>query len=469
LSALPKTLDEAGISAGEAFAAYDKFKQLAGSDGPFANLAQQAVDLVENTRSAAAAADALADSVARLGTAFRTSTGQAVTFKGAVDDLGGLRGPGLVEQINTNLAAQSGPTSGRLPREIGPTARNAGRLIIAQATGDLGEILRLQVKERDRLRNAIKNATGNREQRIALNAELAQATAAVINTQQAIAEDAKAKNKAAATASKDAASKAWAKIIANLTLGVSRAELTARLNDDLAALNALKAGLQRQVRAGVDVASAQSQLVQVTGQIAAKQGEIAANVQAAVQARQFRALGLSTTGEEIVPGIANLEKRINSALQKIAAGTEDVPAKIAQRLKLARNLIKREGSRLTEATRSTINDLIKAATSAFEKTTGGPLTATSALSPNKILDGLGLSRDLEKELRARLSHFNTAGMALAGAGRGTGAFTGRPITIETHTDIRMDGDVVSRAISRHQTKTARRNPRQKRGSGVGAN
>jgi hypothetical protein len=45
---------------------------------------------------------------------------------------------------------------------------------------------------------------------------------------------------------------------------------------------------------------------------------------------------------------------------------------------------------------------------------------------------------------------------------------GAPV-VESHLTVKLDSDVVSRAVSRQQTKTARRNPRQKRGSGVGAN
>jgi len=156
LGALPSTMKEAGLSADEAFAKYDMFKKLVGADGPIGQLAREVVGLVDNTRSAEAAANSLADAYARVGTNIRVSTGEAVAFKGAHDSIR----PGEVDQINTNLAAQ-GPTSGRIARPIGPTARNAAAQTLAQARGDLPELLRLQQEESARREKAVANSRGN--------------------------------------------------------------------------------------------------------------------------------------------------------------------------------------------------------------------------------------------------------------------------------------------------------------------
>ena len=207
LSALPKTLDEAGISAVEAANKYELFKTLAGEDGPIGQLARQAVELVDNTRAAAAAQDALADAVSRVGAAYRPAAGDAVRFTGSRDSVS----PGAVDQINTELEANRAARSGRIARPIGPTARNAAAQTIAQARGDLDELLRLQVAERDRLTKAYANATGNRQQRIALNQELANAQAAVISTNKQIAANAEAEAasaKSAADARRAAAERA---------------------------------------------------------------------------------------------------------------------------------------------------------------------------------------------------------------------------------------------------------------------
>jgi hypothetical protein len=270
---------------------------------------------------------------------------------------------------------------------------------------------------------------------------------------------------AAREAAADKLSDAFQKLIGNLQLGVDRAGLTRRLNDDLETLKALKAGLERQVKAGVDVAAAQSQLVSVIGQIADTRKEIQEQARDAVQARQFRALGLSASGDEIVPSVANLSKRLDALL----AGNRNIPSKLLAHLKEARKEIRKEGDKLTTDTRDVINDFIKAATGQDQKQTG-PLTRTRGLNLSKILGGLDLTRDLEKQLRARLSSFNSAGRAVAGAqitpsGFFRGGVPAVPIMIEN--TITLDGEIVSRNTTRHQQKNARRNPRQKTGPNAG--
>lgn len=254
-------------------------------------------------------------------------------------------------------------------------------------------------------------------------------------------------------------------ILAGLELGVDKAGLTKRLDDDLAALLALKTGLENQIKAGVDVKSAQTELVSVMGQIASKQADVRQAAADALQAKQFRALGLSSTGEDIVPGIENLSKRLNAALSKISSGELDVSSKIASRLKAAKALIRKEGKNLTEETRKQINEWLKALSGDGSKTKTGPLTKTGSFNVDKILAGLGLSRELEKELRARLSGFNSSGVALAGkpvpAFR-TGAGVA-PIVVTNVNTVTLDGEVVGRTVTRSQQKAGRRNPRQKRG------
>ena len=423
LTKMPKTLDEAGISATEATARYNDFKRIVQSDvgGSLRRVAEQAVTLVDNIRSAQAASDALADAVGRVGTAFRDINGQAVIFKGHVDDLGGLRGPGLVEQINTNLEANRFPRFPTPLKPIGPTAKNAAAQILAQARGDLPELLRLQIVERDRLAKALAISHGNVEQRTKLNAELTQARAAVIGTQKAIEQ-----NAAAEKASAEAAAKAAA------------AAAKARADEARRAREAAEALRRR----------------------------IADERRAREQIRQFRALGLGPTGEAMVPGVENLLKRIKGVFARVDAGDLNIGSKLATSLRLAQRLIKTQGDKLTEETRRVINDFIRAANGrdATEKL-NGPLTTTEALRPNKILEGLGLSRDAEKELRARLSQFNSAGLA-RGGNIATGVTTAKqPISVTVVSTL--DGKVVGQNTKKFLLNDRRFNPPQKRGPNAG--
>lgn len=183
------------------------------------------------------------------------------------------------------------------------------------------------------------------------------------------------------------------------------------------------------------------------------------------QARQFRALGLAGTGDEIVPGIENLQKRIAGALRRVSTGELDVSSKLVERLKLARALIKREGGKVTEDTRRVINDLIRTVTQGTKalEDKGGPLTASMGLNVQKTLEGLGLTPEVERELRARLSGVNSAGRQLAGNNRPTGSFRTPGAQTETTVNVNLDGEQVAKVTRKSDQKNARRNPKQKRG------
>ncbi len=227
----------------------------------------------------------------------------------------------------------------------------------------------------------------------------------------------------------------------------------------------VKAGLEKQIKAGVDVASAQAQLVQTIGLIAAKNEEIRQKASDAAQAQQFRALGLSAEGDEVVPGAKNLRQRIDSLLSQISSGDLKVGSKLAGRLRAARALIIKEGDNLTKSTREKINEFIKAA-NGDDSTTKlqGPLTKNSVFQANKILEGLGLNDKTEALIRQRVDAFNNADAfktfkTPTTTTRGFGA----PIVVENHNTITLDGDVVGRSVTKSQQKRRTRNPVQKRG------
>lgn len=268
----------------------------------------------------------------------------------------------------------------------------------------------------------------------------------------------------------------FAKILGALESKVSKAELTPILKDDVARLNELADGLRRQIKAGVDVQSAQEQLVGVTGQIAAKQQEIQRRttdaLKAKTQARQFRSLGLSKTGDEIIPGVKNLQTRVTGALSRIQSGDLDVGSKVADRLKLARNLIRKEGKNLTEETRGIINDLLKTLNDGQDKL-AKPLTAGRKLSTAKLLEGLGLPADVARELRGRLSQISpggtvaTGGLSAAGqvitGGTSTAGMTiNGPITV-----VADNPDAFMRELQKRQGRTAASTRGRYAGRGVG--
>lgn len=259
-------------------------------------------------------------------------------------------------------------------------------------------------------------------------------------------------------------------VLEGLGIKVDRAKLTRSLADDLRALDDLAAGLRAQIRKGGDVSRFQSQLVGVTGEIADIQEQIRQNAADALQARQFKALGLGRAGEEIIPGAENLRKQLSQLSDRLADTGTELGSKLGNQLDGARQLLSGKFGKLTEDTRERIRDLFRTIRGEFEDGAKQSLTKTQSLRSNRLLEGLGLDRDMERQLRARLSRFNTGGQALAAnlpaATVGVGV---RPnaIVVENHNTIALDGDVVARNVTRSQQKRRRRNPPQKRGPNSG--
>jgi hypothetical protein len=398
-SKLADALDESGVASGK--------------------LVREAAALGGALRAADNATNALADSTARLGSVFVTTTGQAVVFKGAVDDLSGLRGPGGVDAINDALAQARAGGGFRQAAQPGNRV-NANKQALAQAAGDLDELLRLQKKERDRLREAVQSKIGNEEERKKLEDAYVAAQANVISTGKAIQANAEASAKAA---------------VASAEADRRAAEAAAK-----SAEAARKAAAERRKALALALAEAKA---------------------AAEQARQFRALGLTSEGNRPTPTIGNLLKQVTQI-----SGRADLTSNQRGVLARIRKVLVDPIHKASEETRAAAKGLIEGIRDTFDKELnrgGGPLTKTTSLRANKLIEGLGLGPDQIRELRARLSSFNSAGLANAGTTRPSGTFRGGPVT-EVHTTVNLDGQVVGNSVTRSQQKDRKRNPVQKRGS-----
>jgi hypothetical protein len=190
------------------------------------------------------------------------------------------------------------------------------------------------------------------------------------------------------------------------------------------------------------------------------------------QGAQFTALGLTAGGEQRVPGVGALRRRLGT-LRGQVEGTFLDTAKTNRQLDAIGRVLSGRFGKVGRDVRDAILEMFNTIANALEgggKKLEGPLTKTSGLNTAKIAEGMGLTPEQERELRARLSHFNTAGRALAGgAGGGGGIRTVRPagesgqIVVESHTNLYLDGHQVTTVITRQQQKARRRNPAQKRG------
>ncbi len=186
-----------------------------------------------------------------------------------------------------------------------------------------------------------------------------------------------------------------------------------------------------------------------------------------LQARQFRAIGLGPEGGELVPGLANLRKQFDQLGDRID------PAQLSSKLRAAfagagRILRGGLGKDVKEPVRQAIRDLFRTIRDEFNQGNEDVFKispATQALNKNRIVEGLGLDRDTEREIKARLSGFNAAGRRLNPPRGTTGAFgiTITPQPIQVSTTVNLDGEKVARNTTIHQGKSRRSNPAQKRG------
>jgi hypothetical protein len=189
---------------------------------------------------------------------------------------------------------------------------------------------------------------------------------------------------------------------------------------------------------------------------------------AKLQTRQFRALGLGASGGDIVPGVANLRTQFASLTDRL--GTDPaLSSKLKSQFDGVGKVLSGSLGKVTEESRSAIVELFETIRGTFDKEsskTKGPLTKTTSLNTNSVLAGLGLSPADERELRARLSKFNSAGIAISsrpGTAGGFGVAAGAPRDTVVHTTINLDGAKVATNTTRHQQTRRRRNPPQKRG------
>lgn len=270
--------------------------------------------------------------------------------------------------------------------------------------------------------------------------------------------------------------------VERLSLVLQAASATPTLRDDIVAYKQIGAALQAQEDAiaarlalNRNDLGLQRELLSVQSQQLANEQALAAAIKeraknqkaaaaAAVQAAQFRALGRSSTGDELTPTVKALRSQF-AKLKDLIPGSALDTAKISSLLDRVAKLFAGKFGKITEETRKLLASIFDDLNNQL-KQSGGPLTKTSGLNTKKILEGLGLDDAAAAELRSRLSGFNTAGRALASASTltpqlGGGVIAGVPINLTT--TVVLDGEVVGKSVTRYQQKAGRRNPKQKRG------
>jgi hypothetical protein len=300
----------------------------------------------------------------------------------------------------------------------------------------------------------------------AVQAKAASAAAGAQKSASSAAKRAAAQAKRAAQQATDA----FEDLLAGFDLNLDRAQQTRSLRDDLKVLNARKAALEQRIRISGATLDLERELFQTERDIAAAEQQRNELRRQRRQERQFEALGLTPEGQQRVPGVGALKKRLASLRDQVKGTVLDTGKTRSQLARIAKVLGGQFGA-VGRDVRAAILAMFQEISGALDSGSGkvGQLTKTQSLNTKKIAEGLGLSPDQIRELRGRLSSFNTAGLALAGAGGGgDGGFVGRnPIVVESHTNLYVDGQKLTSVVTRNQQKTKRRNPPQKRGPNRG--
>lgn len=258
-----------------------------------------------------------------------------------------------------------------------------------------------------------------------------------------------------------AASDAYNETIEALSLKLDIAKATKGFNDDLAALRLIEDTILARIKA-------EGRTTDLLRQLFENRQEQADTLRRARSAEQFDILGLTAEGQKRTPGSRALLRRARSLQQQV----KNTPLDTAKTRQQLQNIVRvltgafgKAGKDVRDAILGMLNDISDALEGRGTKR--GPLTKTSGLNTRKILEGLGLTPQQERELRDRLAHFNTAGVKLTGAPTGTrttGGFGGGTgFVIENNVTVEIDGKKITSTVTREQQKTRRRNPLQKRG------
>lgn len=190
------------------------------------------------------------------------------------------------------------------------------------------------------------------------------------------------------------------------------------------------------------------------------------SLQSSRQSDQFRALGLTAEGQQRIPSTQALKRRLGTLRDQLKGTVLDTPKTAEQLARIARVLSGKFG-KVGRDVRAAIQQMFADIAGAFDQGgKQGPLTQTTSIRSKKLLAGIGLSPDEIRELRGRLSSFNSAGLAPAGSRNrpSGGGFTGGTgFVIENNLTVTIDGQKIAAIITRHQQKQKRRNPKQKRG------
>ena len=183
--------------------------------------------------------------------------------------------------------------------------------------------------------------------------------------------------------------------------------------------------------------------------------------QAALQAKEFKVLGLDPTGQAFSPGLRALRRELGNVRGKIKGTNLDTSKNKGLLGNVTKLLFGKDAHSLTKDVRDTVKQMLDALNDSL-KNASGPETRFKQANTKKLLAGLGLSPAQMKAARARLSQLG-AGGTVPGAGVSAFGYVVPAGDNVIHTTVKLDNRTIAVSTTRQQQKTRRRNPPQKRG------
>jgi hypothetical protein len=302
------------------------------------------------------------------------------------------------------------------------------------------------------------------------------------------------KVKAAAQAAAQKRADAQQALFDRLQFNVDKAGLTDTLQDDLKALQRYQAVVKQIIATQGSTLALQQQLLSVEMNIKGVQGQIASNRQQAAEqarqereqakqaaqeaaqrakeayqaaqaralalrnARQFRLLGLGPTGGALVPGTANLQKRL-TGIRDAVKGTFLDTSKTGSELDHIAQILSGKFGAVSESVRSAIDQMYKDIRDKL-KSHQGDQTKFAHLSSQGFVDSLGLNLTLAQR-RAIEARFSTVGARSTVPAGSSGQFNAG---IVIHGGVHMHGVQDVAGLENQITKRAKARPHTRRGA-----
>jgi hypothetical protein len=197
-----------------------------------------------------------------------------------------------------------------------------------------------------------------------------------------------------------------------------------RLGDDLVAVRRQIRGDQATIAANAVQAAEDAR--QRRAEALQRAQEAAQKAAARVAARQFRALGFGPEGGDLIPGVGNLRKRLQSLRASLAGTSLDTRA-TQQMIRHIGTVLSGAFGTVGEQVRSKIDEIFKSWSDELKKGRDDLATSFRPVDANKFIAGLGLglTPDQVKRLRAGIVTLgphataptqHTGAFALAGGG-----------------------------------------------------